>query len=156
MITEFKIFESNEEQIINNVFNNLEIIIKKIIDKCGVSLINDIYIRIDGCNVSCDTNEFFLYVPVEYRDSLVTQKNSTGRYGHTEYNYSYFNYDDGFFKFFITIGKNDRIFSSIFINNKKLSENIDVNLVKNFIEKLNYIVNTNDDVLKIQSSKYNI
>jgi len=146
----------NTDSLINNVFNNIEIIIKKVIDKCSIYLLNDVRINKDGCIVSYSDNEFFLYVPVEERDfNLVTQKFRTDRYNNREYNYNYFDYDDGFFKFFISINKYN-ITSSIFINNKRLPENIDLSSVKNFIEKLNYIANTNEDVLKIKTDKYNL
>ena len=95
-------------------------------------------------------NDFFLYVPLEERDSLVTQKFRTDRFNNSEYNYNYFNYDDGYFKFFITINQYD-IASSIWINNKPLDYNIDINLVKKFIENLNHIVNIN-----ITINKYNL
>jgi len=140
----------NFDLFINNIFNNLEIIISKIIDKCGIKSINDTLINRNGCIVRYNENDFFLYVPLEERDSLVTQKFRTDRFNNSEYNYNYFNYDDGYFKFFITINQYD-IASSIWINNKPLDYNIDINLVKKFIENLNHIVNIN-----ITINKYNL
>jgi hypothetical protein len=151
--------------ITSKTFDEVVIIIEKLINKYGISAVNDNSI-IDNnsgigwnsmrdynfCRIKYDNNSFFLYLALS--NNLTSAQETISTIGLDKFQ-KYFNHDNGVIKFLISIIKNGEISSSIWIGGHKLRKNIDVELVRNFIGKLIEIVDNNDDVIKTKSSKYN-
>jgi hypothetical protein len=145
--------------IISKTFDEVEICIKKLIDKYGISSENDISIINNNysmrdynfCRIKYDNNSFYLYLVLS--NNISSAQETVSLIGIDKFQ-KYFDHDNGVLKFFISTIKTG-ISSSIWIDRNRLPENTDSELTRNFIEKLINIVKNNDDVIKITSNKYN-